>query len=196
VNEPISLKSHIYGGEWYLEGCKKWGTPDEKQCMLSQQFQDEARGNFHVSKAVVQSEVEMPKKAAKAVEIPTVVEAPVEAPVKTRKKKPEAAIIEPKPKPKPKSKPKPKEEPAETVMTREVVIPTHMENTIEQLDTDGYEIEYVKLTIFEHETGTYYRNAAKNKLYKKIQRGVGPYVGRYDADTEEIMDDIPDSDAE
>lgn len=80
---------------------------------------------------------------------------------------------------------------------KEVTLPTHLESSLEEFDTDGYEIEYVKLSLFEHKSTSYFRDSSKNKLYKKIKdNGIGDYVGRYDPDTESIITDIPDSDDE
>lgn len=80
---------------------------------------------------------------------------------------------------------------------KEVILPTHLENVMEEFDTDGYEIEYVKLVLFELNGSTYFRDTNKNKLYKKIKdKGIGPYVGRYYPNTDTIVSDIPDSDDE
>jgi hypothetical protein len=80
---------------------------------------------------------------------------------------------------------------------KEVTIPTHLESNLEEFDTDGYEIEYVKLSLFDYKSSTYFRDSTKNKLYKKIkENGIGEYVGRYNPDTDSILSDIPDSDDE
>ena len=80
---------------------------------------------------------------------------------------------------------------------KEVTLPTYLETNLEEFDTDGYEIEYVKLSLFEHKSATYFRDSTKNKLYKKIKdNGIGEYVGRYNPDTDSIVSDIPDSDDE
>jgi hypothetical protein len=80
---------------------------------------------------------------------------------------------------------------------KEVTLPTHLESSLEEFDTDGYEIEYVKLSIFEHKSSTYFRDSTKHKIYKKIKDNrIGEYVGRYNPDTDSILSDIPDSDDE
>ena len=80
---------------------------------------------------------------------------------------------------------------------KEVVLPTHMESAMDEFDTDGFEIEYVRLSTFEHESQTYFRDSKKNKLYKKIkEKTIGSYVGRYDPDMNTIHTDVPDSDQE
>jgi len=84
----------------------------------------------------------------------------------------------------------------EPIVFQEAVIPTIMESTIEQVDTDGYEIEYVELREFEVGGATYYRDSKKNKLYKKVKNGIGPYVGRYSQEMGEIDNSIHDSDDE
>ena len=80
---------------------------------------------------------------------------------------------------------------------KEVVLPTHMETSLEEFDTDGFEIEYIKLEPFEANGTTYLRESGKNKLYRKIKdKGIGGYVGRWNPDTESIITEIPDSDDE
>lgn len=80
---------------------------------------------------------------------------------------------------------------------KEVSLPTHIETKLEEVDIDGYKIEYVKLSVFEVGQATYFRDSVKNKLYKKIkEKGIGAYVGRWNPDTESIVTDIPDSDDE
>ena len=84
----------------------------------------------------------------------------------------------------------------ETGIYKEVVIPTHIEQQIEEIDTNDYEIEYVPLTFIEIAHTTYFRDA-KNKLYQKIkEKIIGPYVGRYCPHTESICTETPDSDEE
>lgn len=85
----------------------------------------------------------------------------------------------------------------ETGICKEVVIPTHIEQQIEEIDTNDYEIEYVPLTFIDIEHTTYFRDAKKNKLYQKIkEKIIGPYVGRYCPHTESICTETPDSDEE
>ena len=80
---------------------------------------------------------------------------------------------------------------------KEVTLPTHIEKTLEEFATDGYAIEYVKLSSFDVGQTTYFRDSIKNKLYKKHKENrIGDYVGRYDSHTDSIRTDIPDSDDE
>lgn len=80
---------------------------------------------------------------------------------------------------------------------KEVSLPTHIENKLEEIDSEGFQIEYVKLSVFEANGSTYFRDSVKNKLYKKIKdKGIGAYVGRWNPDTDSIVTDIPDSDEE
>lgn len=79
---------------------------------------------------------------------------------------------------------------------KEVVLPTHIEAKLEEFDADGYEIEYVRLTPFETNGTTYFRDSNKNKLYRKLKNKIGDYVGRWNPDNEKIYNDVPDSDAE
>ncbi len=80
---------------------------------------------------------------------------------------------------------------------KEATLPTHIESSLEKVDTEGFTIEYIKLVPFEIGAATYFRDIKKNKLYKKIkEKGIGAYVGRWNPDTDSIMSDIPDSDEE
>ena len=84
-----------------------------------------------------------------------------------------------------------------TMVHKEAVLPTHIESSLEKIDVDGYEIEYVKLSTFEVGETTYYRDSRKNKLYKKLKgAAIGNYVGRWNPDTGTIITEIPDSDDE
>jgi hypothetical protein len=102
-------------------------------------------------------------------------------------------------KPKKAAKPSPKVESVpvqETRVCKEVVIPTYIEQQIEEIDTNDYEIEYVPLTFIEIGQTTYFRDP-KNKLYQKVkEKIIGPYIGRYCPHTESICTEVPDSDEE
>jgi len=149
-----------------------------------------------------------PKVAAVAPLEPTttVVEEPVKEPVK-RTRKPKIAT-EPVTEEKPVKKAAPRKKPASPTpatnilsntpvpVTKEVVIPTHLETKLDTIDADGFDIEYIKLSLFEANGSTYLIDRKKNKLYKKIKERIGPYVGRWNPDTDSIITDIPDSDDE
>ena len=111
--------------------------------------------------------------------------APSKAPAKPRKR----AV---------KTSPKMESAPVQEIrICKEVVIPTHIEQQMEEVDANDYEIEYVPLTFIEIGHTTYFRDSKKNKLYQKIkEKIIGPYVGRYCPHTESICTDIPDSDEE
>lgn len=80
---------------------------------------------------------------------------------------------------------------------RDSCIPTHIEQTMEPHRLDDYEVEYVPLTIFIYDNVVYFRDARKNKLYRRVkEKTAGSYVGRYDMATDAILTDIPDSDDE
>ena len=207
MSEPIPDHSHIFGGKWYEERIHVWGSPSEEVLTLALQHQVEARQFYTLSKADVVSDkhnMGRPKK---------IVDEHAEPVKRTRKPKvgvvPEvsvpvaqvAQVVETKPKAKPRKKPtKPIEEPAKVEVQhicKEVVIPTYIEEKIEEIDTQDYEIEYVILTNIEIDKITYYHDAKKHKLYEIIKnKGIGPYVGRYCPRTELICTDVPDSDEE
>lgn len=96
---------------------------------------------------------------------------------------------------------KPKEAPVKVEVVqnicKEVVIPTYIEEKIEEIDTIDYEIEYVILTNIEIANTTYYHDIKKQKLYQIIKnKQIGPYIGRYCPRTESICTDVLDSDEE
>jgi hypothetical protein len=120
-----------------------------------------------------------------AVEILPIVEQVAQVPIKPAKKKKatKAPTVESAPV-------------QESRICKEVVIPTHIEQHIEEIDANDYEIEYVPLTFIDIEHTTYFRDA-KNKLYQKIkEKIIGPYIGRYCPHTESICTEVPDSDEE
>jgi hypothetical protein len=208
-----------------MEGVKKWGAPSADRVEYAKQFQMEARGEYTVmpqGSTLNANTGYTLEKQVKAIDENAVSEMPrskeSDKPRKPKigKQKPvvgetELEVIQ---EPVQEVKPEPKQEPA-PVKTRkprkkpeigpsallplhkEVVLPTHMESTIEEFDTDGFEIEYVRLSTFEHESQSYFRDSKKNKLYKKIKdKTIGSYVGRYDPDMNTIHTDVPDSDQE
>jgi hypothetical protein len=76
------------------------------------------------------------------------------------------------------------------------VLPTFIERSMDEVDTEDLTIEIVHLSVFTVNNTQYYKESIKNKLYKKTEKGVGPYIGRYDSTYEKILTDIPDSDDE
>jgi hypothetical protein len=247
VYEPIPDQSHLFGGKWYQENCKKWGPPSSDIIEFALEHQREARGHFEVvqpiyefptSKAKQQSiSQDMPRKKASN----TIVESKEEeVPKVKRGRKPKVMTlqdlppitestlpesdpskcipivnklsksnspekIQPPPKtPKKravrkKSEPTPYEALVQTqpLIYKDVSIPTHMEESLEEIDLDDYEKEYVKISLFTIGQTSYFRDPIKNKLYRKIKDKIpGEYIGRYDPQSESIMTDIPDSDDE
>ena len=110
----------------------------------------------------------------------------------------------PAPVPAPKTKrPRKKAAPAAPVVPsllsthKDSCIPTYYEETMEETSLSDYETEWVPLTLFSLNDTLYFRDARKNKLYRRIkEKTLGPYVGRYDPLTESLNTEIPDSDAE
>lgn len=216
IHEPIPDHSHIFGGSWYQERIALWGAPSAEVIALALQHQEEVhryRTVDSLSKAnqpCISQEMVKPKKMANEI----VNEATETNPAVKRTRKPKIVkteipieiveaveIVDQKPKRKPaKSTKKVKETTIslnDPPICKEVVIPTHIEHTIETVDIDGYDIEYVPLTYIEINHTTYFRDAKKNKLYQKIKdKIIGSYVGRYCPHTETICTEVPDSDEE
>ena len=202
VNEPIPERSHIFGGSWYNQAVKKWGAPPSEIIEFALKYQKDARGDYVVEQ---EQEVKEDPQPAKKRSKPKVSDSESKQPVK-RAKKPQVAPEQVPSEPKQIKKTTKKKEisPYSTLINnttplvhKEVSLPTHLETNLEQIDTDGYEIEYVRLTPFEANGTTYFRDTNKNKLYKKIkEKGIGPYIGRWNPINDSIITDIPDSDAE
>lgn len=225
MSEPIPEHSHIFGGSWYQHRVRLWGEPSLEVIALAMQHQREAQQYYpvaskaniaYISQDMARKKVVSEATVVEAVAEATVVEVvsvvsvePVKKPRKPRVAKSIATIeteqvapvaqVKPIKAPKPKkAKPSPKVESAsiqETGICKEVVIPTHIEQQIEEIDTNDYEIEYAPLTFIDIEHTTYFRDT-KNKLYQKIKENIGPYVGRYCPHTESICTEVPDSDEE
>lgn len=226
VNEPIPDISHIYGGKWYNDGIKKWGEPSSEIIEFAIKYQNEAREGFRAidttiaslplkTQIMVSTPVLTPVPIAPVITSDITVSAQVSAqistPIKPSKKrgKPKVAseatdtitdASEPK---KRVVRKKPLVTPYSTLANstpqlihKEVSLPTYMESKMEEIDSSGYTIQYIKLTVFDGNGVSYFRDAAKNKLYKKVKDKIGGYVGRWNPDTDSIITDIPDSDEE
>ena len=197
VNEPIPEHSQMYGGKWYTNACSLWGAPSNEDKETAERHQELARAEFTV------------------MDVPIVVnpEFTVISPIPTKRTKkriiypddPAPAPAPPAPAPAPPA-PAPSLQPRKRIIKskpkNEIIIPiesksiiaTHIETKIEELCIDDYEVEYVKLTLFEHNDITYFREPTKNKLFEKKNKAIGVYIGRYDSYTDTIRTDIPDSD--
>ena len=224
MSEPIPDHSHIFGGKWYEERIHVWGSPSEEVLALALQHQVEARQFYTVpilSKADVVSDkhdMGRPKKVVEPIVTEEMIVAESITPVK-RSRKPKVGTVvstvvdnvvevpvaqvlhDTKPPPKPRKKStKPKEAPPKVEVQnicKEVVIPTYIEEKIEEIDTHDFEVEYVILTHIEIDKTLYYHDSKKQKLYEIIKnKQIGPYIGRYCPRTELICTDVPDSDEE
>lgn len=188
VWDPIPEGSHLYGGRWYQEGIKKWGEPSSDIMEFALQHQNDARKGVTMVLPLVPEVLPQVQSAAKP-------------PLAKKSKKPKLAklVVEetpvvPSPKPTLRKKTPYVALPPPSPICKEVVLPTHIENTLEELNADEYEVEYIKLSPFEWESVPYYRDSKKNKLYRKTKDRID-YVGRFDPQTESIHD-VPDSDQE
>jgi hypothetical protein len=199
VNEPIPEVSHIYGGKWYKQAVKKYGEPSPDVIEFAIQYQKKARDGITFNEEVELNTIEEPavttgkKEVVKSVRKPKVATessasatpaAEVEKPVKQKRKPkvaPESVSV--------KANAKNTSSAYSTLINttqqlvhKEVVLPTHIETNLEEFDTDGFEIEYIKLEPFEINSTTYFRDSRKNKLYRKNKdKGIGGYVGRWNS---------------
>lgn len=204
VNEPIPDHSHLFGGAWYHQHVAKWGEPELSVISFAWEHQREARGVYAITSKVndpLEEEMGRPKKEAAVEPIP-----PVKATSGRKPKQvPEEEKKEAAPKTKKRTAPRKKVEPSpyqalaneQRLICKEVTLPTHMEQTMEEVDLDDYDVEYVTLTPIEIGQTLYYIDRSSQKVFKRIRdKQMGDYVGRYDPATETIHTDIPDSDDE
>jgi len=213
VSEPVPDSSHIFGGKWYCEGARKWGVPPSEIIEFAYQCQKEAREGFIVEQPLYEEENKRSKDAKTTSKSKSVSES-TETPVKNRTRKPKilndnetdetTATTATTTNKKTRNTKKTNSNPYTTLVNnkttlvhKETTIPSHIETQSEMFDAEGFRIEYIKLTLFEANGTTYLIDSKKNKLYKKIKdKDIGPYIGRWNSNTDSIITDIPDSDDE
>jgi len=200
VEEPIPDSSHLFGGKWYQQGVLKYGPPSQESIQIALDHQRRAREGVE---SPVQPPLNPPpkKKSAKGVTVAavTTVTSVAAAATATEEKSPETKESKPKRIRQPSIKVNPYGsliQHTPQLVYKEVSLPTHIETNSEEIDTDDMEVEYVTLKPFEWEGTPYFRDHAKNKLYKNVKNKIGEYVGRYHPTEERIDADVPDSDDE
>jgi len=205
INEPIPDISHIFEGKWYNDGIKKWGAPPSEIIEFAIKSRNEARQGFMPVELPIPLPVKKPIVAVESTPVIAEVVQVIEKVEPKKRGKPKVASestddLEPK---KRVARKRPCVTPYSTLVSttpqlvhKEVSLPTHMESKMEEVDSSGYSIEYIKLTVFDANGTLYFRDAIKNKLYKKVKDKIGVYVGRWNPDTDSIIADIPDSDEE
>ena len=203
INEPIPDSSHIFGGKWYYQACQKYGIPTEDVIQFAVKHQQQARDGFDASLyPALEVLVEKPKSKKKKASSPkasSAEESKEEVPTTVSKESKESKESKPRKTKAAKSPVNPYSslvQHANTLVYKEVSLPTHLEKTVEEVDTEEGEVEYVTLQPFELHGASYFRDAKKNKLYKNVKQKIGEYIGRYDPNKEIIHTDLPDSDDE
>jgi hypothetical protein len=71
---------------------------------------------------------------------------------------------------------------------------THAETMDEPISVS--EVIKVILKPFTHKSVDYWRDYESEKLYKRLVKGKGPYVGRWNSELEQVDTEAPDSDGE
>jgi len=211
INEPIPDSSHIFGGKWYNDRVKKWGAPPSEIIEFAIKYSNEARKGFITIETPSEIITPVPSIKSKKPKVsePVLEQVTEQITVVPKKgKKPKVAsessiTITDHSEPKKQVRKKPTVTPYSTLVSttphlvhKEVSLPTHIESKMEEVDSSGYSIQYIKLTVFDANGTSYFRDALKNKLYKKVKDKIGIYVGRWNPDTDSIIADIPDSDEE
>jgi hypothetical protein len=204
----------MYGGKWYTDGCAKWGVPSSEDIKKAEEHRDAARAEFAAANANANANANA---IANANANATIINQEIVSPnISTKRKKRIICPADPTPTtaapiapiaptaPIAALAPQPRKRVIKPKMKNEIIIPveyksiiaTHIENDIEELCTDDYEVEYVPLIPFEHNDISYFREPVKNKLFERKNKIIGAYIGRYDSYTDTIRTDIPDSDSE
>ena len=191
VTEPIPQP--FFESEWYESKVKEVGKPSDTDMARAKKAQEEAKNNIIIQAPVtkvpvVQEPVEKKKRGRKPKQSPA---PPVPQPTSN-----------PNPEPTPDPNPPPKS--AGKRRTKTVAIPKKSQESLQQVQavessTPLQDIEIVKILVkpFTHNNIAYFRDGRKNKLYSvgKDKRPLA-YVGRWNAETETIDTEFPDSDAE
>jgi hypothetical protein len=208
VTGAYPKESHLFDSPWYHESVKKYGEPKATDLDIAMEAQRKARGGKEVV-MVTQSEPSQtaeepakPKRGGrkKADEVKEVNEKKVKEP-----KVKEPKVKEPK-EPKAKAPRKSKKTIAPEVVTPPPVVEAppltqipadtkFIETTDDPIRLDT--VIRILLKPFTHGSHSYWRDAEREKLYKRLSDGKrGDYVGRWDSDTQTIDHDAPDSDEE
>jgi hypothetical protein len=190
VTEPIP--EPFFESEWYQSKVKQVGEPSETDMVRAKKAQDEAKKNIVVQKADPVEEKQTPSEPKKRGRKPKQVSTPVPVPpVPTPDPNPPPS---PNPPPKPSTKRRPKAEPL-VKTSQELTYPIQAVEASTPLE----DIEIVKILVkpFTYNDTGYFRDVKKNKLYSvgKDKRPLA-YIGRWNAETETIDTEFPDSDAE
>lgn len=198
ITEPLPAENcKIFDSPWYHSMVPKNGVPNDSEMAKAKLAQQEARKGI----------------AVQTVEAPVAVAVKEEPKKRGRKKK----VVEPVPPPRPPSPPpepeptppppppvpQPKPSAGKRRQKKQDPVPTPVQTKVQvqavESSTPSSELEIVKIVVrpFTHNDVTYFRDLSKNKLYAvgKDKRPSG-YVGRWDAETERIDTDFPDSDVE
>jgi hypothetical protein len=184
VNGEFSKQSHIYDSPWYHMRLEAYGTPSDKDLELAMEAQRRARQGIK-TKTLGDLTLGVPSE-------PVAITKPKErkTPAPSSKKE---ATIEP-----PKSEtltPQPTvaEQLAEAVVNKFMAEHKAVETMDDVLPVQS--VIRVTLRPFTHNDVVYWRDAEREKIYRKTKDGKkGEYVGRWDAVLEKIYRDASDSD--
>jgi hypothetical protein len=183
VGGPYPEDSKLYGSPFYLKQVKEGFTPLEADERRAKEAVIKATSNMP-KKKVAEPVVPAEPVAAVTAIAPAVVATPV-APVKAPKK-PRVA--------KTKATPSPLT-PSNTIISAEPLKPATMLESMEA-PVHVSEVIVVKVRKVKHKGKEYCFDQDSGKLYSLLADGVGPYVGRYKADSDTLDTEYPDSDVE
>ena len=172
VDGPYTAVSHIFDSPWYHKALKSYGAPKEEVLLKAMETQKKAREG----KKIAEPKDTKPKDTK---------------PKDTKPKDTKPKDTKPK---ESKSPRKLKVKAAETSIETVPETATHAETMDEPIPVS--EVIKVILKPFTHKSVDYWRDYESEKLYKRLAKGKGPYVGRWDSELERVDTEAPDSDDE
>lgn len=201
VDGEYTDESRIFGAPKYLKYVKEHGDPPQDILALAMEAQKRARAG-RKSKSIQEL------KQTTAVDQPA-----VDQPAQPQEQAQVDAAL-------PKEKDKSKAQTTRKVKVKKPIAPPPVQNVlavlgahtekiiasaaevgtghlVETTDTPMEVAEVIEVILkqFTHNNVKYWRDGAREKLYRRTADGKrGEYVGRWDADAEEIIRDAPDSD--
>jgi hypothetical protein len=213
ITEPIDnigpQVNKMVFSPWFLEKAKKYSLSQESMARAKKMYATAVAGVESVPPVPDVNTLVASVTATGTDEIPASQEKPKKAGRKKAVDKPavsqQQTTAEPTAGPKEKKKPGPK--PAASVKPKLAAVKPNVELKTESTQAlppitaivensepvPSEDTIFIKVRHFEHGERSYYYDSSKHKLYDKK---TFHYIGRWDSETERIVSDIPDSDAE
>ncbi len=187
VKDVLPSASHIFDSPWYLKKVGTYGVPSKENLEHAMEAQKKARAGKKIS--VIPSSASsssLSSVSASASGSGSVTSTPMKKAVPRKKAVAQVPVI------------------ASSNVVEQLNYPV-----IQKISCDAKQIEStdepiclmgvtrVAIRPFTHNDVTYWRDAEREKIYRRMKDGRrGEYLGRWDSRLEQIVKDAPDSDAE